>query len=58
MSRQNNFDALRLAAAVAVMFSPAFLIADGTQKNEWLIRPGARRPSPAPARSAAAAQRA
>ena len=37
-SRYNNFDALRLVAAVAVMFSHAFLIADGAQKNEWLIR--------------------
>ncbi|HXC12180.1 MAG TPA: acyltransferase [Stellaceae bacterium] len=36
--RQNNFDALRLVAAVSVMFSHAFLIADGTQRNEWLIR--------------------
>ncbi len=35
--RQNNFDALRLAAAVSVMFSHAFLIAQGTQKREWLI---------------------
>jgi len=35
--RHNNFDALRLVAAVAVMFSHAFLIADGTQKHEWLI---------------------
>jgi len=37
-SRRNNFDALRLVAAVSVMFSHAFLIADGTQQNEWLIR--------------------
>ena len=37
-ARHNNFDALRLVAAVSVMFSHAFLIADGTQKNEWLIR--------------------
>jgi peptidoglycan/LPS O-acetylase OafA/YrhL len=36
--RHNNFDALRLVAAASVMFSHAFLIADGTQKNEWLIR--------------------
>jgi peptidoglycan/LPS O-acetylase OafA/YrhL len=36
--RHNNFDALRLVAAVSVLFSHAFLIADGTQKNEWLIR--------------------
>lgn len=38
MSRHNNFDTLRLVAAVSVMFSHAFLIADGTQKNEWLVR--------------------
>ncbi len=38
IARHNNFDALRLVAAIAVMFSHAFLIADGTQKNEWLIR--------------------
>ena len=37
-SRHNNFDALRLAAAASVMFSHSFLIADGTQKHEWLIR--------------------
>jgi peptidoglycan/LPS O-acetylase OafA/YrhL len=38
VDRRNNFDALRLLAAVSVMFSHAFLIAEGTQKNEWLIR--------------------
>ena len=38
MDRRNNFDALRLVAAVSVIFSHAFLIAEGTQKNEWLIR--------------------
>ncbi|HEY1261126.1 MAG TPA: acyltransferase [Stellaceae bacterium] len=37
-TRRNNFDALRLLAAVSVLFSHAFLIAEGTQKNEWLIR--------------------
>jgi peptidoglycan/LPS O-acetylase OafA/YrhL len=37
-SRPNNFDTLRLVAAASVMFSHAFLIADGTQHNEWLIR--------------------
>jgi peptidoglycan/LPS O-acetylase OafA/YrhL len=36
--RQNNFDALRLVAAVSVIFSHAFLIAEGTQNNELLIR--------------------
>jgi peptidoglycan/LPS O-acetylase OafA/YrhL len=37
--RQNNFDALRLVAALAVILSHAFLIAQGTEKNEplnWL----------------------
>jgi peptidoglycan/LPS O-acetylase OafA/YrhL len=38
LERRNNFDALRLVAAASVMFSHAFLIADGTQNNEWLIR--------------------
>ncbi len=38
MTRHNNFDALRLLAAVSVMFSHSFLIAEGTQQNEWLIR--------------------
>jgi peptidoglycan/LPS O-acetylase OafA/YrhL len=37
-SRQNNFDALRLVAAISVIFSHSFLIAEGTQNNEWLIR--------------------
>jgi peptidoglycan/LPS O-acetylase OafA/YrhL len=36
-ARRNNFDALRLLAAVSVIFSHAFLIAQGTQKHEWLI---------------------
>jgi len=36
-SRDNNFDALRVAAAVAVIFSHSFLIADGTEKHEPLI---------------------
>jgi peptidoglycan/LPS O-acetylase OafA/YrhL len=35
--RQNNFDALRLLAAMSVIFSHSFLIAEGTQNNEWLI---------------------
>jgi peptidoglycan/LPS O-acetylase OafA/YrhL len=37
--RQNNFDALRLVAALAVIPSHAFLIAQGTEKNDplnWL----------------------
>jgi len=36
--RQNNFDALRLLAAISVIFSHSFLIAEGAQDNEWLIR--------------------
>src|SRR5215470_3554312 len=35
--RQNNFDALRLLAAISVIFSHSFLIAEGTQNNERLI---------------------
>src|SRR6266446_7808240 len=35
--RQNNFDALRLIAAISVIFSHSFLITEGTQNNEWLI---------------------
>ncbi|HYM04224.1 MAG TPA: acyltransferase [Stellaceae bacterium] len=37
MPRENNFDALRLIAATAVLFSHAFLIAEGTESNEPLI---------------------
>lgn len=37
MPRRNNFDALRLLAAISVIFSHSFLIAEGTQSNEWLI---------------------
>src|SRR5436190_4360621 len=33
-SRANNFDALRLAAAVSVLFSHAFLIAEGSEARE------------------------
>jgi len=36
-TRRNNFDALRLVAAVSVVFSHSFLIAEGTQNNEPLI---------------------
>jgi len=36
-SRNNNFDALRLLAAISVIFSHAFLIAQGTQDHEPLI---------------------
>ena len=35
--RQNNFDALRLVAAISVIFSHSFLIAEGAQNREWLI---------------------
>jgi peptidoglycan/LPS O-acetylase OafA/YrhL len=38
LRRQNNFDALRLVAAISVIFSHSFLIAEGTQNNEPLIR--------------------
>jgi peptidoglycan/LPS O-acetylase OafA/YrhL len=37
IARANNFDTLRLLAAISVIFSHSFLIADGTQKNEPLI---------------------
>src|SRR5437868_10163266 len=36
-SRANNFDALRLIAALSVVFSHSFLIADGTEANEPFI---------------------
>lgn len=36
--RANNFDALRLFAAVSVIFSHAFLIAEGTEANEPIVR--------------------
>jgi peptidoglycan/LPS O-acetylase OafA/YrhL len=35
--RQNNFDTLRLIAAISVIFSHSFWIAEGTQDREWLI---------------------
>src|SRR5215467_7385258 len=37
LTRQNNFDVLRLLAAISVIFSHSFLIAEGTQDNEPLI---------------------
>jgi len=37
MTRANNFDALRLLAAASVIFSHAFLIAEGTDEHEPLI---------------------
>jgi len=36
-SRDNNFDVLRLLAAISVIFSHSFLIAQGTQDHEPLI---------------------
>ena len=36
--RANNFDAVRLLAALSVVFSHAFLIAEGTQSREWFVR--------------------
>lgn len=36
--RANNFDAVRLAAALSVVFSHSFLIAEGSEANEWLVR--------------------
>lgn len=37
MARYPNFDCLRLGAAVSVLFSHAFLIAEGDQKHEPLV---------------------
>jgi peptidoglycan/LPS O-acetylase OafA/YrhL len=38
MKRNNNFDALRLLAAVSVIFSHSFLLAEGRQDHEPLMR--------------------
>ena len=38
LDRQNNFDALRLVAAASVIFSHAFLLGEGTQDPEPLMR--------------------
>lgn len=38
MSRRNNLDALRLVAALSVILSHAFLIAEGVEKNDPLNR--------------------
>ena len=37
-ARRNNFDALRLTAAISVVFSHAFLIAEGSEANEPFVR--------------------
>ena len=37
MARYPNFDCLRLAAAISVLFSHAFLIAEGSQQHEPLV---------------------
>jgi peptidoglycan/LPS O-acetylase OafA/YrhL len=37
-AKRNNFDALRLIAAASVLFSHAFLVAEGSEANEPLIR--------------------
>src|SRR5438309_4068954 len=36
--RANNFDALRLLAALSVVFSHSFLIAEGSEANEPFVR--------------------
>jgi peptidoglycan/LPS O-acetylase OafA/YrhL len=36
--RRNNFDALRLIAALSVVFSHSFLIAEGSEANEPFVR--------------------
>ena len=36
--RANNFDAVRLIAALSVMFSHSFLIAEGSEASEWFVR--------------------
>ncbi|MGB8840919.1 MAG: acyltransferase [Aliidongia sp.] len=38
IARANNFDALRFCAAASVIFSHAFLVAEGTEGNEWFAR--------------------
>ena len=38
LDRHNNFDALRLVAAISVIFSHAFFIGEGTQDPEPLMR--------------------
>ena len=37
-NRANNFDAVRLAAALSVVFSHSFLIAEGSEANEPFVR--------------------
>lgn len=36
--RRNNFNAVRLLAALSVVWSHSFLIAEGTQSREWFVR--------------------
>lgn len=36
--RANNFDAVRLLAALSVLFSHSFLVAEGSEASEWLVR--------------------
>ena len=36
--RANNFDAVRLMAALSVVFSHSFLIAEGSEASEWFVR--------------------
>jgi peptidoglycan/LPS O-acetylase OafA/YrhL len=36
--RTNNFDALRFFAATSVIFSHSFLIAEGSEDNEWFVK--------------------
>jgi peptidoglycan/LPS O-acetylase OafA/YrhL len=36
--RANNFDAVRFLAALSVVFSHSFLIAEGSEANEWFVR--------------------
>jgi len=36
--RRNNFDALRLIAALSVVFSHSFLVAEGSEANEPFVR--------------------
>ena len=37
-ARANNFDAVRLLAALSVVFSHSFLVAEGSEASEWFVR--------------------